>query len=175
MSEKGFLIGPAFAGALKELVDKDRGGVSESQYTRIETRFEDLPSRRSEKTFRICTFTGAWATSDTKTVTFKNQTTTPNTVSVVNLFFPLASTATTSTDCAIAKDGTAWYLVDVPFETATAVFISATQSTSQVTDITLSATLNTSNCAITIGKTLVTATAIFVQTTFTSTFVRFRG
>jgi hypothetical protein len=143
------------------------------------------------KLFRVCTFTGAWSINDTKTVTFRNQTATPNTVAAVNLFFPFPAPAS-ATDCAIAKDGTAWYLIDVPFETATAVFagatttgivVSSTQSTSRVTDVTLSATLNTSNCTISIGKTLVTAstifvtgtaTSVFVQSTFTATFLRFK-
>jgi hypothetical protein len=143
------------------------------------------------KLFRVCTFTGAWSINDTKTVTFKNQTATPNTVAAVNLFFPFPAPAS-ATDCAIAKDGTAWYLIDVPFETATAVFagatttgivVSSTQSTSRVTDVTLSATLNTTNCTISIGKTLVTAstifvtgtaTSVFVQSTFTATFLRFK-
>jgi hypothetical protein len=143
------------------------------------------------KAFRVCTFTGAWSIGTTNVVTFKYQTTTPNTVSAMNLFFPFPAPAS-ATDCAIAKDGTAWYLIDVPFETATAVFagstttgivVSSTQSTSRVTDVTLSATLNTSNCTISIGKTLVTAstifvtgtaTSVFVQSTFTATFVRFK-
>jgi hypothetical protein len=143
------------------------------------------------KTFRVATFTGAWAIGDTKTVTFRNQTATPNTVAAVNLFFPFPAPAA-ATDCAIAKEGTAWYLIDVPFEAATAVFVgstttgivvSSTQSTSRVTDVTLSATLNTSNCTISIGKTLVTAssifvtgtaTSVFVQSTFTATFLRFK-
>jgi hypothetical protein len=143
------------------------------------------------KTFRVCTFTGAWSINAEKTVTFKNQTATPNTVAAVNLFFPFPA-PTSATDCAIAKEGTAWYLIDVPFETATAVFVgstttgivvSSTQSASRVTDVTLSATLNTSNCTISIGKTLVTAstifvtgtaTSVFVQSTFTATFLRFK-
>jgi len=149
----------------------------------------DTPKQRL---FRVCTFTGAWSIGDTKTVTFKNQTATPNTVAAVNLFFPFSAATNATTDCAIAKDGTAWYLIDVPFETATAVFagstttgivVSSTQSTSRVTDVTLSATLNTSNCTISIGKTLVTAstifvtgtaTSVFVQSTFTATFLRFK-
>jgi hypothetical protein len=146
---------------------------------------------RNRKIFRIATFAGAWPTGVEKVVTFKYQTQTPNTASAVNLFYPIAKTAAAG-DCAIAKDGTAWFLIDVPFETATAVFVgatttgivvSSTQSTSRVTDVTLSATLNTSNCTISIGKTLVTAstifvtgtaTSVFVQSTFTATFVRFR-
>jgi hypothetical protein len=161
--------------------DRDTGPLS----------FGNRGGAGNPKAFRVCTFTGAWSINAEKTVTFKNQTATPNTVAAVNLFFPIASTAA-SGDCAIAKDGTAWFLIDVPFETATAVFvgatttgivISSTQSTSQVTDVTLSATLNTSNCTISIGKTLVTAstifvtgtaTSVFVQSTFTATFLRFK-
>jgi hypothetical protein len=105
------------------------------------------------KTFRVCTFTGAWSINATKTVTFRNQTATPNTVAAVNLFFPFPAPAA-ATDCAIAKDGTAWYLIDVPFETA---------STTVMTDVTLSASLNTSACTISIGKTLVTASVSFLR------------
>jgi hypothetical protein len=61
------------------------------------------------KVFRVCTFTGAWSISATKTVTFKNQTATPNTVAAVNLFCGLSPTA--ACDVSIAKEGTAWYLV----------------------------------------------------------------
>jgi hypothetical protein len=81
---------------------------------------------RGRKTFRVCTFTGSWSINGTKTVTFKNQTTTPNTASVVNLFFPITNTAAITRDCGIAQDGTAWYLIDVPLATATAVFASRT-------------------------------------------------
>jgi hypothetical protein len=108
----------------------------------------------SGKTFRICTYTGAWSIGDTKTVTFKYQTATPNTVSATNLFFPVTSTATGNRDCAIAKDGPAWFLVDVR---------AAVTATSVVTDITLSAVLNTSACTIAVSRTLTTASARFVE------------
>jgi hypothetical protein len=62
------------------------------------------------KTFRVCTFTGAWAINATKTVTFRNQTATPNTVAAVNLFAAITA-ASGSRNCAIGKDGTAWYLI----------------------------------------------------------------
>ena len=61
------------------------------------------------KVFRVCTFTGAWSINSAKTVTFRNVTTTPNTVSVTNLVCGLSPTG--SCDATIAKDGTAWYLV----------------------------------------------------------------
>jgi hypothetical protein len=125
------------------------------------------------KAFRVCTFTGAWSINAEKSVTFRNQTTTPNTVAAVNLFFPFPAPAS-ATDCAIAKDGTAWFLIDVPFETATAVFVGATSSTSVMTDVTLSASLNTSACTISIGKTLVTTSVTIVSSTFTSSYLRFK-
>lgn len=65
------------------------------------------------KVFRICTFTGSWDIDTMKTVTFRNVTTTPNTVAAMNLFSSLAgpSGAVSTAVCAIAKEGTAWYLI----------------------------------------------------------------
>lgn len=133
-----------------------------------------LPSSNA-KVFRIGTFTGSWSIGATKTITFKYATNTPNTAVATNLFFPVTSTAAGNTDCAIAKDGTAWFLIDVPLETATAIFVGATASTAVMRDVTLSASLNTSNCLISIGKTLVTTSVTILTSTFTSTFVRFRA
>jgi hypothetical protein len=62
------------------------------------------------KVFRVCTFTGAWAINTAKTVTFRNVTTTPNTASAMNLFTEFTQ-ATAAVNCAIAKDGTSWYLI----------------------------------------------------------------
>lgn len=137
-----------------------------------------LPSAGNVKAFRICTFTGSWSIGSSKVVTFKYATATPNTASATNLFFPVTSTGTK--DCAIAKDGTAWFLIDVPLATASAVFVTgvtqgisvtATSQTAVMTDVTLSASLNTSACTITINKTLVTASYIFVTGTATAVFV----
>lgn len=63
------------------------------------------------KVFRVCTYTGAWALNSFKTITFRNVTTTPNTVRAVNLFAALPSPTVSTSVCAIAKDGTAWYLI----------------------------------------------------------------
>jgi hypothetical protein len=112
----------------------------------------DHPQFGGVKMFRICTFTGSWSIGSTKTVTYKYASSTPNTAVATNLFFPVTSTATL--DCAIAKDGTAWFLVDVPFYTASAVFITA---------VSVGATLNTNTCAITVATTSSTATATFLR------------
>ena len=63
----------------------------------------------SGKVFRICTYTGAWSIGDAKTVSFKYQTATPNTVSATNLYCGMSPTA--ACDVSIAKDGTAWFVV----------------------------------------------------------------
>lgn len=64
----------------------------------------------ASKGFRVCTFTGAWAINSSKTVTFKGVTSTPNTAVAINLFAAIAEPASAA-NCAIAKDGTAWYLI----------------------------------------------------------------
>jgi len=61
------------------------------------------------RVFRVCTFTGAWTINTEKVVTFKNVTTTPNTVSAMNLVCGISPTA--SCDVSIARAGSAWYLV----------------------------------------------------------------
>ena len=81
------------------------GQPSQGNVTTIPTRFETLPQPAS-KTFRVCTFTGSWSINASKTVTFRGST---NTLSVVNLVCGLNPSG--SCDVSVAKDGTAWYLV----------------------------------------------------------------
>ena len=67
----------------------------------------------SQKPFRIATFTAAWAKGTEQVLTFKNQTTTPNTVSATNLLYHVEPLKTTEPQiCAIAREGTAWYFVN---------------------------------------------------------------
>lgn len=56
--------------------------------------------------FRVATFTGGWSKNSFKTVTLKSG---GSTVSAMNLFVGI--TASSVKNCAIAKDGTAWYLI----------------------------------------------------------------
>jgi hypothetical protein len=63
------------------------------------------------KTFRMCRFSSAWSIDTTATLTFRNVTTTPNTVIAHNVFATIGLGTATASDCAIAKDGTAWYLI----------------------------------------------------------------
>jgi hypothetical protein len=168
---EGFLLGPDLLARTRRTIETVEGGVLRSGFHSTQPILEgDVAS--NPKVFRICTFTGAWSINSTKTVTFKYQTATPNTANVTNLFFPIVGTATSSVDCAIAKDGTAWFLIDVPLATATAVFMASTAAATVVADVVISATLNTANCSITVQRTQTTALFTVVGTTFTSAFVR---
>lgn len=62
------------------------------------------------KVFRMGTFDGPWTKGTSETVTFLNVTSTPNTVTAINLFAEISYTAA-SAHCAIARYGTAWYLI----------------------------------------------------------------
>lgn len=63
-----------------------------------------------QKVFRVCTFTGAWDKNTLKTITLKYQSGTPNTVSASNIFVNITSN-TAARNCAIAREGTAWFLI----------------------------------------------------------------
>jgi hypothetical protein len=66
------------------------------------------PQGEAGKVFRIATFTGAWSIGATKTVTFKFAT--AQTAVATNLFANVPDPSG-SGDCAIAKEGTAWFLI----------------------------------------------------------------
>jgi hypothetical protein len=107
--EPGYLIGAGLLGRINETIERVAGQPYGGQTTSVTPRLEG-GQPGSSKNFRVCTFTGAWSVGSTKTVTFRGVTATPNTVSVTNLFVPITKTATTGS-CAIAKEGTAWYLI----------------------------------------------------------------
>jgi len=112
------------------------------------------------KVFRVCTFTGAWPVNTSKTVTFRNVTSTPNTVSATNLFLALPDRG--SQPCGIAKDGTAWHLIAyVPVSQATAtasILTSVSLGTAglQFTKMDIKIFETVSSSVITIGTTACT-------------------
>lgn len=121
-------------------------------------RFERPSVRENQKSFRVCTFTGEWSIGSSKIVTFKNQTATPNTASVENLFWPLPTGGTR--DCAIAKEGTAWYLLVPRMYTAnaaTAAEITTTAITFKTLPVAAFATAGTATFTLSI-TTCATAT-----------------
>ena len=80
------------------------------------------------KPFRVCTFTGAWSIGSSKTVTFKYQTTTPNTASVRNDLISLPSAGTRN--CVIGREGTAWHLINWQWDVANAATAATLTTTS---------------------------------------------
>jgi hypothetical protein len=62
-------------------------------------------------TLRMATFTGSWPINEDKTVTFANQASEPNTANVRNTLISLPDQAD-SRACAVASEGTGWYLVN---------------------------------------------------------------
>lgn len=61
--------------------------------------------------FRVCTFSGAWPKNATKVVTYKYQTATPNTATALNLFANIGTSMASVRNCAISREGTAWFLI----------------------------------------------------------------
>lgn len=70
--------------------------------------FDALLGTPKKAVFRIATFTGAWSKDSLKTVTLSAQA--AATASALNLFANIPA-PTGSASCAIARDGTAWYLI----------------------------------------------------------------
>jgi hypothetical protein len=107
MAEPGrYLVGERFKQKLEATIEKVDSLPLGRPVTRIPT-FLDGGSDYVAPTFRIATFTGTWPIGGTKTVTFKYGTTA--TAVATNLFAGV--TATSTVDCAVATDGTAWFLI----------------------------------------------------------------
>ena len=60
-------------------------------------------------TFRTGTFTGRWTKGQTKSITLSTSPT--GTISVINNFGAVGSTASGSRNCAMSKEGSQWYLI----------------------------------------------------------------
>jgi hypothetical protein len=129
MAQERYFIGPGLRDKLRETITRVDGMMDRQSGVKSQTVHQDMMPSGGGKVFRVCTYTGAWAIDGLKTVTFKYKTTTPNTVSATNLFLPLPENGTR--DCAVAKDGTAWFLVQAQMELAHA-FTAATLTTSSI-------------------------------------------
>ena len=90
--------------------------VAKSGVTAIPTRFgEGAPQPLNN--FRIGTFgTAAWSINSDATVTLTNVGVTGYTVVATNIFGTIG-TAAGNRACAVAKDGTAWYLIQAACST----------------------------------------------------------
>ena len=90
-------------------------------------RFGRPSGGEGAKAIRICTFDGAWGINSSKTVTFENVTTTPNTVSAVNRLFTIGDACEPQV-AYIGKIQSDWHLLNVQHH-ETAVIVNVTLTT----------------------------------------------
>ena len=109
--QERYLIGPSLLSDIRATITRVDSIAPRTSGAEQPVRLQGLD--RYSKVFRICTFTGSWNIDTEKTVTFRGITNTPNTVQAQNIFATISGSTNTSvnTPCAIAKDGTAWYLI----------------------------------------------------------------
>lgn len=108
--QDSYRIGPGLRDKLREVVRTVDALTLSSRGQSTRTVHQEMP-RPTGGGFRICTFTGSWSKTTEKTLTFKYQTATPNTIVATNLFAELGTVAYSPRNCAIAKEGTAWFLI----------------------------------------------------------------
>jgi hypothetical protein len=127
---------------------------------------------RMPKQVRAATFSGSWSIGSSKIVTFKYAPTA--TVNAVNLSWPITLSGYVNEDCVVGREGTNWWLVVPKLEARTAMFVTETASTTIMGSITISATLNTNNCAITVSQTANTSSITVISQTATGSYLRIR-
>ena len=95
--------------------------------------YDAILQQSQRKVFRVCTFTGAWAINSSKTLTFQNVTTTPNTVLATNQLFTIGDACETQV-AYIGKIKSDWHLLNVQHhETAVIVNVTLTTAALQFT------------------------------------------
>lgn len=126
-------------------------------------RFDREDDPPKSRVFRIARFSGDWPVGTDKVVTLKYLPS--QTANVTNLFFPLEPGPGFAKDCAIAREGTSWFLIDVPFEKHTAIFVTETASPEFVTEV----EFDPDACQLNVEKT----TAIVIKSFETNTYLKF--
>lgn len=117
-------------------------------------------------------FEGAWPINSYKSVRLSSDTNA--TVSVKNTLidYPAAPFGRETCHCVIVKDKGTWVLANWQMATATAVFVGSTYTQQLVSDVNISAELNTSSCTIIIKKTVTTTSITLLGGTYTATYVK---
>jgi hypothetical protein len=161
----------------------------------FDKRFYD---KDKSKHIRVATFSGSWPAGSTKTVTLKYAPTA--TASVTNLTWPIDLSGYLNEDCIVGKEGTNWWLLVPRLEAKTAIMVTETTvkpfvsgishvqgEITYLSDMSVSASLSTSDCTISVSTSKSsatlsyvasisksTATAAFISASYTSAFLRVR-
>ena len=158
----------AAANRIAKTVSRVEGEARKTEPLRFGPRQRPRPGGGDSDIFRTARFTGSWSVDSTATVEFTNSTFTPQTATANNLFCSIETG-----DVGVAKDvDNTWYLIAWEMETATAVFVTATATTSVLQSVTVAATLNTSNCSIVLATTNNTSELKIISSTVTATYLR---
>ena len=165
-----YFIGPNVREKLTEVFTRVGGMAAGSGGQTPGTWLQDI--QRPPNLIRAATFTGTWSIGTTNTVTFKYEPTATQTVT--NLSWPVSHNHSAPENCIVGKEGTSWWLVVPVMQSATSIFITGTATATRLTDINISATLNTVSCEISVSKTPVTTSMILVTSTATATYLRLR-
>ena len=181
-----FVLTGGSAERIRDTIRTVESMVARSDVTALPTRFgEGAPLPLDN--FRIGTFgTAAWSINSNNTVTLSNVGVTGYTVLATNVFGSLPAAGSTATEirrtCAIAKDGTAWYLIQPVPSTGGAKACTFTgawgiDTDKAVTSIATGETINVTNILYTIPDAGVSMTCIAVQegTAWQLANVRHRG
>lgn len=168
-----YFIGPNVRSKLTDLFTRVDGmPVGGGQGEKIPVALQDMRRPSHGTSIRAGTFTGAWNVGASKVVTLTAEPTA--TVTVTNISWPITHNHTSPEDCLVGKEGDQWWLVVPALQTATAALVFQSNTAAVVTDVSISAILNTSNCAISITKTVTTASVTVISQTATAQYVRLR-
>lgn len=164
MSER-YLLGPGLVDKLRDTV-RTVDGMKNPPEPPTRLTFDE--PARAPRQVKIGDYNGTvWSKDETKTVTLRNVGITGLTVSAINLFQAIPSATTTSTPCAVARDGTAWYVVaPSPGGGAKACTFTGQwniDSTKTVTAIATGETINVTNILFTVPNPEGTSKCVIVQ------------
>jgi hypothetical protein len=167
-----FLLTGNSAERIRDTIRTVESMVARSDTTLLPTRFSEGAPQPLDN-FRIGTFgTAAWSINSSNTVTLTNVGVTGYTVLATNIFGTItamgSTLAGTTRPCAVAKDGTAWYLIQPVPSTGGAKAGTFTGgwglgSDKEVTSIVTGEVINVTNLIYSIPDTGETMSCVVVQ------------
>jgi len=109
--QERYFIGPRLLADIREVITRVDAIPMTTSGVEQPVRHQHMGRRGggSSGGFHIATFTGAWSKNTAKVVTLTSDTN--STIQASNVFASIAASNNQGRKCAIAKDGTAWYLI----------------------------------------------------------------
>lgn len=121
---------------------------------------------------RAAKFDSAWPIGSSKIVRFAHAPT--GTAAVINLSWPITSTAYVDEDCLVGRDGTNWWLIVPVLQTATAVFCTSINEQTVLTGVSVSGALNPNSCVLELNVSTQSDSIVTMSGTTTATYLSLR-